>query len=181
MDKPRENHAVTAVMLAAILTAGFGAAWWIHGHTGGAGPAQAAAPAAPAAPARPGFPPATPAAFRAFAATGDASRVHEAGSASEGLPSCPLPNRYVTVSPAVTGRALEADLSAYFVEEGLLDNKCGAAVFAFHSLSDYQANKDNGYTAGRVIVSSDGGSGPDNLEVDAGPYTDTQAEFNFSF
>jgi hypothetical protein len=143
---------------------------------------SATASAGRAATAKPAFPPATPAAFQSFAATGDASQVHEVASAGEGLPSCPQTNRYVTVSPGVTGRALEADLSAYFVQEGLLGNQCGAVVFAYHSLSDYQANKDNGFTAGRVILSDNSGPGPQqNLEVDDGSATSTQAEFAFNF
>jgi hypothetical protein len=150
-----------------------------------ASPATSSATVAASAPAiarKPSFPPKTLAAFRAFAATGDASRVHEVASAGEGLPSCPQPNRYVTVSPAVTGRALEADLSAYFVQNGLLSNQCGAVVFAYHSMSDYQVNKDNGFTAGRVILSNNNGSSPQfNLEVDTGSATNTLATFNFNF
>ena len=84
--------------------------------------------------------------------------------------------------PALTGKALEADLSAFFVENGLLGNQCGAAVFAYHSMSDYQANNDNGFTAGRVILSNNSGSSPQfNLEVDTGAATDEQATFNFNF
>jgi hypothetical protein len=72
----------------------------------------------------------------------------------------------------VTGRALEADLSAYFVQNGLLSNQCGAVVFAYHSMNDYQANKNNGFTAGRVILSNNSGSSPQfNLEVDTGSAT----------
>lgn len=131
---------------------------------------------------RPSFPPETLAAFRAFAATGDASEVHQVGTSTEGLPSCPEPNIYVTVSPALTVRELEADLSAFFVQRGLLNSQCQAFVFAFHSRSDYQANINNGYTAGRVALTTN--SGPDlkrNLEVDAGDVYDFPAQFDFNF
>jgi hypothetical protein len=178
--KPPENHAVTVALAALILVTGGGFAYWNHSRLS-APPPPVAATASPAAAARPGFPPATPAAFRSFAATGDAAQVREVASAGEGLPSCPQTARYVTVSPGVTGRALEADLSAYFVQNGLLGNQCGAVVFAYHSLSDYQRNNGNGYTAGRVILSGNNGSGPYSLEVDAGSDTGTQAEFGFSF
>jgi hypothetical protein len=175
----------------AIIFAVLGLAVWglvaVFGGNSGSTP-PAAAPAATASAshasvaAKPGFPPTTLAGFQSFAAAGDASQVHEVASIGEGLPSCPQPTRYVTVSPTVTGRALEGDLSAYFVQNGLLGNQCGAVVYAYHSMSDYQANKDNGFTAGRVILSNNGGSGPQlNLEVDAGSATNTQAEFDFDF
>lgn len=136
----------------------------------------------PVAARKPGFPPTTVAAFRAFAAMGDASQVQQVATSSEGLPSCPQPNFYVIVSPALTGKALEADLSAFFVQNGLLANQCGAAVFAYHSMSDYQANKDNGFTAGRVILTNNSGSSPQfNLEVDTGSATNEQETFNFNF
>jgi hypothetical protein len=131
---------------------------------------------------KPRFPPKTLAAFRAFAATGDASEVHQVGSSTEGLPSCPVPNIYVTVSPGLTIRELEADLSAFFVQSGLLNSQCQAFVFAFHSSSDYRANKNNGYTAGRVALTMNSGSGPQhNLEVDAGGVYDFPAQFDFNF
>lgn len=131
---------------------------------------------------QPSFPPETLAAFRAFAATGDASEVHMVGTSTEGLPSCPVPNFFVTVSSALTTREVEADLSAFFVEQGLLGNQCQAFVFAYHSRSDYNANVDNGYTAGRVALTTNGGSGPPfNLEVDAGDVYDFPPEFNFNF
>ena len=131
---------------------------------------------------KPSFPPRTLAAFRAFAATGDASQVHQIDTSTEGLPSCPNPNIFVTVSRALTGRTLEADLSAFFVQSGLIDNRCQAFVFAFHSKADYQANENNGYTAGRVALTTNGGSGPQyNLEVDAGNVYDFPPEFNFNF
>jgi len=131
---------------------------------------------------KPSFPPRTLAAFRTFAATGDASEVHQVGSSTEGLPSCPDLNIYVTVSPGLTTRELEADLSAFFVQSGLLNNQCQAFVFAFHSRSDYQANNNNGYTAGRVALTMNSGSGPQhNLEVDAGDVYNFPAQFDFNF
>lgn len=160
----------------------------------------AAAPSTPAAPAqtqteaaanpavahKPSFPPKTLADFRAFAATGDPSQVQQIATSTEGLPSCPEPNIYVTVSPGLTGKALEADLAAFFVQSGLLGNQCQAFVFAYHSESDYQANQGDGFTAGRVALTSNSGSGPQhNLEVDAGEETseanNVQAQFNFDF
>jgi hypothetical protein len=132
--------------------------------------------------ATPAFPPATLAAFRAFAATGDASKVHQVGSSTEGLPSCPDPSIYIVVSPALAGRALQADLSAFFVQSGLLGSQCQAFVFAYHSRSDYLANTDNGYTAGRVALTTNAGSGlRHNLEVDAGNVDDFPAQFDFNF
>jgi hypothetical protein len=136
----------------------------------------------PAVVREPSFPPTTLAGFRAFAATGDASQVHQVATSSEGLPSCPEPNSYVTVSPALTGKALEADLSAFFVQSGFLSSQCQAFVFAYHSMSDYQANKDNGFTAGRVALTTNSGSSPQfNLEVDTGSATSEQTEFDFNF
>jgi hypothetical protein len=144
---------------------------------------SAPVPAASSTTARePSFPPKTLAAFRAFAATGDASEVHQVGTSTEGLPSCPEPNIYVTVSPALTVREIEADLSAFFVQSGLLNNQCQAFVFAFHSRYDYQANINNGYTAGCVALTTNSGAGPQrNLEVDAGDVYDFPAQFDFNF
>jgi hypothetical protein len=141
------------------------------------------AASSPAVARKPSFPPKTLAAFRAFAATGDASRVHQIATSNEGLPSCPKPNIEVTVSRGVTGKALEADLAAFFVQNGLVGNQCGAFVFAYHSKSDYEANQNNGYTAGRVALTINSGGGPQrNLEVDAGDATSMQqAQFDFNF
>lgn len=140
------------------------------------------AASATAVASKPSFPPKTLADFRAFAATGDASQVHQVASSTEGLPSCPEPNFYVTVSQALTGKVLEADLSAFFVQHGLLGNQCQAFVFAFHSKSDYLAHQGDGFTAGRVALTTNSGSGPQmNLEVDAGSAVNTQAESDFNF
>jgi hypothetical protein len=115
--------------------------------------------------------------FRAFAATGDATQVTEVDSNNEGLPSCPQPNLYVTVSSGLTPREVEADLAAFFVQNGLLGNQCGAFVFAFHSEADYHAHQNDGYTVGRVALDTNGGtSSQGNLEVDAGDET-----FNFNY
>jgi hypothetical protein len=151
------------------------------------GPVSATSAPAPAASSttaagEPSFPPKTLAAFRAFAASGDASEVHQIGTSTEGLPSCPEPNIYVTVSPRLTVRELEADLSAFFVQSGLLSSQCQAFVFAFHSRSDYQANINNGYTARSVALTTNSGPGPKrNLEVDVGDVYNFPVEFNFSF
>jgi hypothetical protein len=127
------------------------------------------------------FPPKTVAEFRAFAATGDASQVHEVGTASEGSPSCPTPNIYVTVSPTLTGRTLEADISAFFLQNGLLASQCQAFVFAYHSRSDYLANRNDGFTAGRVAVTNNYGSPQWNLEVDTGSAWSQQTQFDFNY
>ena len=131
------------------------------------------------------FPPKSLAAFRAFAATGDVNRVHQIVivTHSEGQPSCPSPNIYVTVSHALTGKALEADLSAFFVQKGLLNGQCQAFVYAYHSKSDYQMHQNDGYTAGRVALTVSGSQR--NLEVDTGEVTsetyNQQSEFDFNF
>jgi hypothetical protein len=130
----------------------------------------------------PEFPPKMLAAFRAFAATGDASQVHEIRYQESGLPSCPEPNYMVSVSRTITGRVLEADLSAFFVQRGLLGNHCQAFVFAFHGRHDYRVHRDDGYTAGRVALTANAGSGPKyNLEVDAGDVYDFPTQFDFNF
>jgi hypothetical protein len=132
------------------------------------------------------FPPNTLAAFRAFAATGDASKVHLTRRTSEGLPSCPKPTFYVTVSRRLTGRRLQADLSAFFMRTGLIRDHCSAFVFAFHSRRDYRAHRNDGYTAGRVALTTNASGPPLNLEVDAGGNTSAtdvfnQAKFDFNF
>jgi hypothetical protein len=142
---------------------------------------RAVAPS-PAAAHKRSFPPTTLTGFRAFAAKGDASRVEQIATRTEGLPSCPDPNIDVAVKPGLTGKALEADLAAFFVQSGLLDNQCQAFVFAFHSKSDYEAHQNDGFTVGRVALTANSGSGPQhNLEVDAGNVANVQAQFNFNF
>jgi hypothetical protein len=148
--------------------------------------AATATPAAAAtaeAATKTGFPPASLTAFRAFAATGDASKVHKIAASSKGAASCRERNIYVTVSPAVSGRALEADLAAFFVHSGLIKDKCQAYIFAYHSRSEYRAYRNDGYTAGRVALTVSGSRL--NLEVDTGEVTsytyDQQTKFDFSF
>jgi hypothetical protein len=125
------------------------------------------------------FPPASLAAFRAFAATGDAAQVTKVGFTNEGLASCPDPTYSVTVPRSLGVRAVEADLSAFFVQAGLLGNQCGPVVFAFHSKA--QADAGNGYTAGRVIITTNSPGPPWNLEVDAGSAVSEAGSFNFDF
>jgi hypothetical protein len=68
------------------------------------------------------------------------------------------------------------------VQSGLLSSQCQAFVFAYHSTSDYKANINNGYTAGRVALTTNSGPGPKfNLEVDAGNAYNFPAQFNFNF
>jgi hypothetical protein len=144
---------------------------------------HASATTAPAAATSPAFPPASLAAFKAFAATGDASEITQVGFVSNGLPSCPEPTYYVTIPSSLGVRAVEADLSAFFVQKnGFASNACGGAVvFAYHSLSDYNANKSNVFTAGRVIVTKNSPGPPYNLEVDAGADLSPTGSFSFNF
>ena len=144
---------------------------------------NASATAAPAAAASPAFPPASLAVFQAFAATGDASEATQVGFVSNGAPSCPEPTYYVTIPSSLGVRAVEADLSAFFVQKnGFASNACGGAVvFAYHSLSDYNANKGNFFTAGRVIVTTNSPGPPYNLEVDAGADLSPTGSFSFNF
>lgn len=129
------------------------------------------------------FPPRTLAEFRAFAATGDASQIHQVATRNVGLASCPQPEILVTVSRRPTVRTVQSDLAAFFLQRGLL-NYCGSAVFAYHSRRDYRAHIGNGYTAGRVILAINTGSGPQrNLEVDVGSVFNIfkQVQFAFNF
>jgi hypothetical protein len=119
------------------------------------------------------------AAFLAFAATGDASQVTQVASSTDGLATCPQPSVYVIVNSGLSDRTLAADLSAFFVQEGFTNNQCGAVGFAYHSQSDYQANKNDGFTAGRVVTTAYGSQL--NLEVDTGAVTAEQSEFDFNF
>jgi len=101
-------------------------------------------------------------------------------SPAEGLPSCPTPTFDVAVSQSLTRRAFEADLAAFFQQHGLTSSHCQAFVYAFHSRSDYEANENDGYTAGRVALTDDSGS-QRNLELDTGSVYDLQTEFDFDF
>lgn len=141
---------------------------------------QAPSSAKPKRTVRVRFPPTTLPAFRALAATGDANAVREIASSTYGQPSCPTPTIYVTVPPDLTGRALQTDLAAFFESKGLTASPCQAFVYAFHSRADYQANQNNGYTAGRVALTSNSGS-QRNLEVDVGNVYDYPAQFNFDY
>jgi hypothetical protein len=129
------------------------------------------------------FPPKSLAAFKAFATTGNASNVQTIGTSSTGQKSCPDTTIYVTVGPGLGGRALEADLSAFFEHSGLINNPCPASVYAYYSKSQYQADGDSGYTAGSVVLT--GSATQSNLEVDTGDVTsDTnniKSQFTFNF
>jgi hypothetical protein len=186
--------AIAAVLSAALLTAVAGCASPAV-STSGPSSAPPAAPssaasaaitaASPARAAKPAFPPSSLAAFRAFAATGDASQVHQVSSSTLGLPSCPGKNIYVTVSRTLSGRALEADLAAFFVQTGLINSSCQAFVFAYHSEGDYRAHQNDGFTAGRVALTDTGSGSQRNLEIDTGEVTsetyNQQSEFGFNF
>jgi hypothetical protein len=139
-----------------------------------------AAASRPANTVRQAFPPTTLAGFRSLATTGNASEVHVIRTTSEGLPSCPTPTIDVTVSSALVGRALQADLAAFFQQLGLTSSRCQAFVFAFHNRSDFQAHNNDGYTAGRVALTNTSGS-QRNLEVDTGSVYATRTRFSFNF
>jgi hypothetical protein len=129
------------------------------------------------------FPPKNPAAFRAFADTGNASKVQPVGTSSVGQRSCPDTTIYATVSPSLSGRPLEADLSAFFVHSGLISTMCPASVYAYYSKSEYQADSDGGFTAGSVTLTVSGTQS--NLAVDTGNVTsgayDIKSQFSFNF
>jgi hypothetical protein len=103
-------------------------------HAGAATP-SASSESATTTVRRSTFPPKTLATFRAFAATGDASQIHEIGHQEDGLASCPEPNIYVTVSRVITGRTLEADLSAFFMQNGLIGNRCQEDYSKLHVIA----------------------------------------------
>lgn len=109
--------------------------------------------------------------------------MHTVGTNSTGQKSCPDTTIYVTVSPGLSGRALEADLSAFFEHSGLISNPCPASVYAYYSKSQYQADSDSGYTAGSLVLTASGAQS--NLEVETGDVTsDTDkvtSRFNFNF
>jgi hypothetical protein len=68
-------------------------------------------------------------------------------------------------------------LSAFFMQNGLLASQCQAFVFAYDSHSAYLANRNDGYTAGRVALTNNSGS-ERNLEVDTGNFYHPQTQFN---
>jgi hypothetical protein len=184
---PRNRHRVRSVILgivgAIVLIIIIASVASSHNGVTKAPAPHASATTAPAAATSRAFPPASLAAFKAFAATGDASEITQVGFVSNGLPSCPEPTYYVTIPSSLGVRAVEADLSAFFVQKnGFASNACGGAVvFAYHSLSDYNANKGNVFTAGRVIVTTNSPGPPYNLEVDAGADLSPTGSFNFNF
>ena len=181
---PRRHKALTVLggLVALIIIASIATAAGGGNHASPSTPAAAKSSPTPAA-TSPAFPPPSLAAFKAFAATGDASEVTQVGFVSNGLPSCPEPTYYVTIPSSLGVRAVEADLSAFFVQKnGFASNACGGAVvFAYHSLSDYNANKGNVFTAGRVIVTTNSPGPPYNLEVDAGADLSPTGSFSFNF
>lgn len=120
------------------------------------------------------YPPKTLAEFKAFAHTGDPTRIHPFASDSKGLPSCPKPNLYAVADPGITGRQLEADESALFVQRGFADQPCGAFLFLFHSATEDQSG---GYTVGRVAIDGSTSDPQRHLEVDIGDVM----SFSFDF
>ena len=86
-------------------------------------------------------------------------------------------------APGLSGRVLEADLSAFFEHSGLINTSCPASVYAYYSKSQYQADSDGGYTAGSIVLTASGEQS--NLEVDTGDVTsdtnNVKSQFNFSF
>lgn len=111
------------------------------------------------------YPPKTLDDLQALAQQGDASQVHEFHSESVGLTgACPQPKKLVTVSSKIKGKQLAEDLLAYFFSNGL-DSPCGSVVFAYHTQAE--ANADNGYTAGRILLDTTDSSGNANLDPNA--------------
>jgi hypothetical protein len=129
------------------------------------------------------YPPRNLTAFKAFAATGDADALHTMGTSSAGRHFCPSTTIYATVSPALHGRTLEADLSAFFLHSGLINGDCPASVLAYYSRGEYQADHDGGYTAGSVALTAS--ATQRNLSVDTGTVTsgsyDVTSQFSFGF
>jgi hypothetical protein len=119
------------------------------------------------------YPPATVTGLHALAGTGNASAISEFHSESVGLASCPEPKREVTVASSLTGRALAADLLAYFYAQGL-DNDCGSLVLAYHDPSE----TGNPYTAGRIDLTV---SGSHVLTVDSAADFTPGSEFKVSY
>jgi hypothetical protein len=151
-------------------------------HSASASPASKPSLAAsrPTARVRAAFPPRALAGFKALADTGDAGAVRQVAFSSEGLPACPSPTYSVAVSQKLTGRALQADLAAFFENKDLTSSQCQAFVYAYHSRADYLENQNNGYTAGRVALTNDSGS-QNNLELDTGSVYDVQSQFDFNY
>lgn len=113
----------------------------------------------------PSYPPKTLADLQALAQQGDASQVHEFHSESVGaVGACPQPKRLVTVSGKIKGKQLAEDLLAYFFQNQL-DSPCGSIVFAYHSQAE--ANGDNGYTAGRIMLDTATSDGSSNYDPNA--------------
>jgi len=77
----------------------------------------------------------------------------------------------------VTGTALAADASAYFVNNGLLTKPCGASLYLYHSASE--ANGPD-FTAGRVTIGTFPTGPKYSLEVDTGD-SDGPALFELDF
>jgi hypothetical protein len=66
------------------------------------------------------------------------------------------------------------------MQNGLLASQCQAFVFAYDNRSAYLANRNDGYTAGRVALTNNSGS-ERNLEVDTGNFYHPQTQFNFNY
>jgi len=111
------------------------------------------------------YPPTTLNQFKAFAGTGDSTAIHAFFSDTKGSPSCPKPNISATADPGVTGRQLEADESAFFLQRGLVDQPCSAFLFLFHSQTE---TDDNGFTVGRVNMDVPMSGATHTIEVDTG-------------
>lgn len=78
--------------------------------------------------------------------------------------ACPQPKKLVTVDPKIKGKQLAEDLLAYFFANQL-DNPCGSVVFAYHTQAE--ANSDNGYTAGRILLDTANPDGSANFDPNA--------------
>jgi hypothetical protein len=109
------------------------------------------------------YPPTTVADLRGLAAKGDASAINEFHSESVGLTgACPQPKREITVNSSVTGKQLAEDLLAYFYANQL-DSPCGSLVLASHN----QAEANDVYTAGRILLDVTDSSGTANVDPNA--------------
>jgi hypothetical protein len=92
--------------------------------------------------------PTTRAEFVAFAMTGNAAAIKLLSIVVKGAADCPVTTSYATVDPAISGLELAADESAYFVQAGMLDGSCKAALLVYYQAAE-QSRGD--YTAGRVV------------------------------